>query len=106
MELTDYSFFLSVFLSFLVVLATFIYFLQQQILWSAEKHADDGYWHQKNLDQCVIDVMGDFIETLKQGQLPHFFKPTVNILEHKRQDVLRIIMKYFENERSKLLRME
>ncbi|XP_045193084.2 cyclic GMP-AMP synthase-like [Mercenaria mercenaria] len=79
--------------------------IKHQILWSAEKHPDQSYWHHGNIDNCLIDTMGDMATALGQGKLPNYFNTSDNILRGKDRGVLRELGSYFKDERKKLLHM-
>ena len=81
----------------------FILFLfQHAVLWSCEKHNDDNYWHQGNMDRCLVDTMKYTEGALRAGRLPNYFNTRENILKGKNRDVLNTLADHFKQERMKL----
>lgn len=81
------------------------YIFQTQLLWSNEKYTEPKYWHQGNFANCVIDMLIDTEEALRQRHLPNYFNPSENILADKNTAALDNLAAFLKQEKDILMHL-
>ncbi|KAK3108553.1 hypothetical protein FSP39_010533 [Pinctada imbricata] len=74
------------------------FLVKQQVLWSSEGKTDPTYWHMGNIETCILETMEDFVTSLRDRILTHYFNVKKNLLSNKSSDVLLHVADFFENE--------
>ena len=77
--------------------------LQNQILWTSERHHQSGHWQKKNFAERLVDTMGEFESALRSRKLPNYFNTSENVLAGKDRGVLNRVADQMRDERLRLV---